>query len=136
MEPIKVMLDSNILISSIYTRNGVASQVFEKAAKPPYSIVLCSQILAEVYRFFYCKFPSKVHDIQSAIASANFDLVQLINNDPVLDDESKIRDINDRPILRTARKANVQLFITGDKDFLESLITYPKILTIAQFLNL
>ena len=34
--------------------------------------------------------------------------------------EESIRDINDRPILRAAISANADIFLTGDKDFLES----------------
>ena len=49
--------------------------------------------------------------------------------------ESKIRNVMDRPILRAAINANVDIIITGDKDFLESGIENPKILTAAEFLN-
>jgi putative PIN family toxin of toxin-antitoxin system len=132
----KVMLDSNVIISAIYTDNGVGFQALEKASKPPYSIVLCSQIIEEVLRFGQNKFPSLLHKIQSILSSCNYDLILLDNNEPFLSDESKIRDLSDRPILRAARKANVTLFITGDKDFLNSLITDPIILTISQFLKL
>jgi predicted nucleic acid-binding protein len=43
--------------------------------------------------------------------------------------------VNDRPILRAARKADVDVFVTGDKDFLESDIVSPKIVTASQFLH-
>jgi predicted nucleic acid-binding protein len=49
--------------------------------------------------------------------------------------EMKIRDIKDRPILRAAIAANVDLIITGDKDFLSSGLTTPKIVTAAEFLS-
>lgn len=49
--------------------------------------------------------------------------------------ESKIRDVMDRPILRAAINAHVDIIITGDKDFLESGIENPQILTAAEFLN-
>jgi len=49
--------------------------------------------------------------------------------------ESAIRDINDRPILRAAVNAKVDVIITGDKDFLESGIVKPKSLTAAEFLK-
>jgi predicted nucleic acid-binding protein len=53
----------------------------------------------------------------------------------VLEGEAEIRDAKDRPILRAARKANVNIFVTGDKDFLESSAMRPKILTAAQFMQ-
>lgn len=55
--------------------------------------------------------------------------------DAISADEVEIRDINDRPILRAAHKAGVDIFVTGDKDFLESTVTCPKIITAACFLK-
>jgi predicted nucleic acid-binding protein len=50
-----------------------------------------------------------------------------------LEVEMKIRDISDRPILRAAIAANVDVIITGDKDFLESGVSKPRIMTAAEF---
>jgi len=52
-----------------------------------------------------------------------------------LEIELKIRDIKDRPILRAAIEAGADVLLTGDKDFLESPVTTPKIMTAAQFLQ-
>ena len=52
-----------------------------------------------------------------------------------LSDESLIRDVSDRPILRAAVKAQADILITGDKDFLESGIKKPKIMTASAFVN-
>lgn len=51
------------------------------------------------------------------------------------DSESLIRDTADRPILRAAIIANADILLTGDKDFLESGIDHPQILTPAQSLE-
>jgi predicted nucleic acid-binding protein len=50
-------------------------------------------------------------------------------------DENLIRDVSDRPILRAAIHAKVDILITGDKDLLESGISNPKIMTAAEFLK-
>lgn len=50
--------------------------------------------------------------------------------------EGLIRDKKDRPILRAALDAGADLFLTGDKDFLESAVTDPRILSVAQFLQM
>ena len=44
-----------------------------------------------------------------------------------------IRDINDYPVLYTAITENVDILITGDKDFAEVDIDKPEILTPTQF---
>ena len=48
--------------------------------------------------------------------------------------EQEIRDAADRPILRAAIASGVDVLLTGDKDFLESGIKQPKIITAAEFL--
>ena len=50
-------------------------------------------------------------------------------------EEVLIRDESDRPIYRAAVAARVGVFVTGDKDFLESGIENPKIMTAAEFIN-
>ncbi|WP_303840172.1 hypothetical protein [Selenomonas ruminantium] len=47
-----------------------------------------------------------------------------------------IRDDNDRGIMRAAVASKVDVILTGDKDFLESGINSPKIMTAADFLAL
>ncbi len=48
--------------------------------------------------------------------------------------ENSIRDIADRPILRAALNAKVEVLLTGDKDFLDSGVTNRKIMTAAEFI--
>ena len=50
--------------------------------------------------------------------------------------ETQIRDVNDRPILRAAIEAKADVLLTSDKDFLESGVKKPAIMTPAEFLNI
>ena len=50
--------------------------------------------------------------------------------------ETQIRDVDDRPILRAAIEAKADVLLTGDKDFLESGVKNPMIMTPAEFLNI
>ena len=52
----------------------------------------------------------------------------------VIEAESAIRDPKDRPILRAALDAHADLFLTGDKDFLESYVEDPRIISVTEFL--
>jgi putative PIN family toxin of toxin-antitoxin system len=131
----KVMLDANIIIFAIYNPTGTPFQAFRKASEPPYTLVLCDQIIDEIRRIFNRKFPHKISDMERFLAIAHYDLITLDAGDIASSDEATIRDINDRPILRAARKADVNIIVTGDKDFLESMVTYPDIITAAQFLQ-
>lgn len=49
--------------------------------------------------------------------------------------EVKIRDINDCPILRAAINSGADILLTGDKDFIESGICKPKVMTAAEFVD-
>ena len=48
--------------------------------------------------------------------------------------EEKIRDVKDRPILRTALAWNMDIIVTGDKDFLEADLDYHLVITPSEFL--
>ena len=46
-----------------------------------------------------------------------------------------MRDVKDSPILATAILENVDVFITGDKDFLVLDVEAPEIVTMTEFLK-
>ena len=50
--------------------------------------------------------------------------------------EQLIRDIKDRSVLRAAVNAGADVLLTGDRDFLESGITSPRIMSASEFLAL
>lgn len=49
--------------------------------------------------------------------------------------ELQIRDVEDHPILRAAMEAGADVLLTGDKDFLESGLEKPAIMTPAEFVG-
>ena len=49
--------------------------------------------------------------------------------------EKLIRDAKDQPILNAAVVADVDMILTGDKDFLSMGLEHPQCLTVAQFLE-
>ena len=131
----RVMLDTNVLFSAMYSFEGNPFAAFAKASEMPYRLVLCDQIIDELRRNFNRKFPAKIPVLERFLSITQYDLITLSPEDEVIDDEENIRDDTDRPILRAARKANVDIFVTGDKDFLESSVKNPKIMTAAQFIQ-
>ena len=132
----RVMLDTNVLFSAMYKFEGTPFDAFSKASELPYRLVLCDQIVDELRRNFNRKFPAKIPVIERFLSIAHYDLITLTPEDVIINDEENIRDVDDRPILRAARKAKVDFFVTGDNDFLESPVTIPKIMTAAQFVKL
>ena len=119
----KVMIDTNIIISAALSPNGNAAKAFMKAVLPPYEPVVCDYIVDELHRKFQEKFPRKTTELEAFLYNAMQVIKTVPTPDNEVDDEGKIRDVKDRPILRAARKAKVSLLLTGDLDFLESDIT-------------
>ncbi len=46
-----------------------------------------------------------------------------------------MRDMKDSPILATAIMEGIDIFVTGDKDFLVLDVDMPEIITMAEFLR-
>ena len=131
----RVMLDTNIFISAVLFPKGKTSSALKKALVSPYQPVTCDYVIDELHRKFQEKFPDRISDLNEFLDSslAVIDVVKTPKT--AVDDEKLIRDEKDRPILRAALDAGADLFLTGDKDFLESSVTDPRIITVAEFLE-
>lgn len=83
---------------------------------------------------FIEKYPDKRLEMESFL----FNLVSAITVIKTPDEanimEMIIRDPKDRPILRAALKEHADLFLTGDKDFLESSVSDLRIISVPDFL--
>ncbi len=131
----KVLIDTNILISAALNPNGTPFKAYLKAVTYPNRGVVCEQNVDEMRRIYNRKFPKRIADFERFLSMALMTL-ELVPIPDVEDyDEQKIRDENDRAILRAAINADADVILTGDKDFLESGITHPKIMTAAEFLQ-
>lgn len=87
-------------------------------------------------RIFNKKFPKRITSLDKFLSTAllTLELVPVPTDENI--SESQIRDVYDRPILRAAIEAKADVLLTGDKDFLESGLKNPRIMTPAEFLNI
>ena len=131
----KVLIDTNILISAALSNNGIPYQAFVKAVSYPNHGMICEQNIDEMRRIFNRKFPTKIQALESFLSLALLTLKIVPTPIEEQELESKIRDINDRPILRAAISAGADILLTGDKDFIGSGIFNPKIMTATEFMN-
>ena len=131
----KVLIDTNVLISAALSANGMPFKAYVKATSYPNHGMICEQNVDELKRIFQKKFPNRLTALDRflSIAMLSLELVPTPTDELIL--ESKIRDINDRPILRAAIIAKANVLLTGDKDFLEFGVKDPIILTPAEFLE-
>ena len=56
----RIMLDTNILISAALFPNGRAAQAFFKALSVPYQPIVCDYVVDELHRKFEEKFPHNI----------------------------------------------------------------------------
>lgn len=116
------------------TPQGTPAKAFVKAVSQPNQGILCEQNVDELRRVFNRKFPHRLQALERFLSMALTALEVVPVPTGEEREESKIRDVQDRPILRAAIAANADILLTGDKDFLESGILHPRILTAAQFI--
>ncbi len=125
----RIMVDSNIVISSLFFPNGrIAAIMREMLLQHTICIALFS--LDEIESVVQRKFPGEREIFDAFLTELPY---EIIRTPDALTDIPEIRDQNDRPILATAISGDVDVLLTGDKDFSEVVIERPKIMTPAQF---
>ena len=132
----RCLIDTNILISAALFPDSVPARAFMKAVSPPHDAVVCDYSLYEMRRVYNWKFTHKIPDFERFLSLLALSIEIVPTPEEAgegMRDEQKIRDLNDRPIYLAALAAGVDGILTGDKDFLESGVVHPKMLTAAEF---
>ena len=131
----RVLIDTNVLISAALNANSVPYQAYVKAVTYPNHGLICEQNVDEMKRIFNKKFPNRLAALDRflSVALLTMELVPIPTDEDTA--ELKIRDVKDRPILRAAMEAGADVLLTGDKDFLESGLERPAIMTPAEFVG-
>lgn len=131
----KILIDTNVLISAALNANSVPFHAYIKATSYPNHGLICEQNVDEMKRIFNKKFPKRLASLDKflSLALLTLELIPIPTNENRF--ELQIRDVNDRPILRAALKSRADILLTGDKDFLESGLEIPIIMTPSEFLK-
>ncbi len=132
----KIMIDTNIIISAALFPNGKVAQAFFKALFPPYRPLVCDYVVDELHRKFREKFPNRITELEAFLYNTLIYIHVVSTPEKEVEAEGAIRDIKDRPILRAALNAHADFFLTGDKDFLESSVIDPRIISVSTFLDM
>lgn len=127
------MLDTNILVSILFFPSRVTDK-FMRTLTEKYDIVLCDYVIQELRQVTLKKFPGRLGALNLFLLELDFEKVK------VFDERNQIiypqiRDRKDEPILKTAIKEQVDILVTGDKDFLVLDIVKPRILTMTEFVE-
>ncbi|MDO4557090.1 MAG: putative toxin-antitoxin system toxin component, PIN family [Lachnospiraceae bacterium] len=127
------MLDTNIFISMIFFPSAQTRELARRLADS-HQIVVCDYVVEELRIVTDRKFPTKKKFLDCFFLELPFELVY---TPKVLDlsEFPEMRDVKDSPILATAIMEGVDVFVTGDKDFLVLDVDMPEIMTMAEFLE-
>lgn len=128
----RVMLDTNILISAFLFRSTKMNGLIEKLSIE-HEIIICSYTIDELKDLMKNKFKIEYKKLDNFLSEFPYTLVY----SPIQVDEKlfEIRDENDYIILHTAIIEEVDILITGDKDFKAVNIEKPEICTPSEFLE-
>ncbi len=128
----RIMFDTNVLISMILFP-GISFQKMLDFITRRHQLVLSSFVVDELFAVVERKFPGKKKAIDEFLSNLAYELVYTPHHMP--GGVFEIRDVKDYPVLYTAIIENVDIFITGDKDFLDVNIEIPEIMTPADFME-
>ena len=127
----RVMLDTNIIISAGLYGGGTLSKIIFGIAEK-YNVVLSSIVIDELRVVMEGKFPNKASAMDCFLKKLSYEVSY---TPTIIDDDifPKIRDKKDYPVLASAIIADVDVFISGDKDFSVLDIDRPEIMDISDF---
>jgi len=128
------MLDTNLLVSAfLFPESRLAHSVMNIAER--HWLVLSSFILLEFRRIIERKFSQKHSAADEFINSLQFAMSYTPEDiDP--DIFPYIRDKKDYPVLASAILSDVDIFVTGDKDFEGLSLDTPAIMNIREFADM
>jgi len=130
----RVMLDSNILVSAIVFESKPMLEIIQRLATK-YSMVICSYVIEELRKVFKEKFPNHIYSLERFLIDVPFEMAHSPRILPK-HDLFTIRDEKDEKILYSAILADVDVLVTGDKDLLVvENVERPEILSHLDFLN-
>ena len=129
----RVMLDTNIFVSMLFFPSEQTRELASKLTDD-HQIVICDYVIEELRLVVERKFPYEKESLEKFFLELPYELVhtpKALN----LSEYPLMRDTKDSPILATAIMEDIDVFLTGDKDFLVLDIEMPEILTMKQFLE-
>lgn len=128
----RIMLDTNVLISMIFFPGKRFADMLEYITRE-HTLVLSSFVVEELTAVAERKFPAKRDLIDRFLFQLGYELVYTPHK--MEGGLFEIRDIKDYPVLYTAIVENIDILITGDKDFADVDVEKPDIMTPAEFME-
>ncbi len=125
----KIMLDTNVLISA-FVFGGHTGRLLEKLFDSEHVLFVSEYVDQEFKAKLERKWPKKAEKVYCLYRRLNFNFCSSTEEMSGL-----LRDEKDIPVLSDALYHDVDLILTGDKDFLEAGLEHPLIYSPAMMLE-
>ena len=112
----RVMVDTNVLVSAVLSADNRFVWLLDHITRF-HRLVLSRATLEELRTLFETRFAHRTPALEGLLRIMPFEVAD-VPTVIVASEYPSIRDLSDLPILASAIASNVELFITGDKDFL------------------
>jgi len=110
----RVMLDTNILISAVVLKSVTLNKMLKIIIKE-HKLVLSSYVIEELKEVVARRFKDRAESLDEFLIALPYEFVY--TPDVMTKDLFEIRDMMDYPVLYTAIIEDVDVLVTGDKDF-------------------
>ena len=129
----KILVDTNVLISAVTNENGRPNTILRHISQSDdYELYLTDQNIEEFKEVIERKMPRFSKFVGPFLSKLDYEVVAV-----VVDNETvAIRDAKDQPILNAAILNDLDVILTGDKDFLALELDRPKCITPVEFCEL
>ena len=126
----RVLIDTNILFSALLFPGSKPAAALLHVADH-HEMVLCDRNIAEIRDILQRKAPKYLLVAEVLLAEMSYELIPAVDHA-----EKLIRDAKDQPILNAAIVYDVDIILTGDKDFLSLDMDHPKCMTASEYLEM
>ncbi len=117
MEFVKVLIDSNVLISAIVFDANELKVMFHCLRKG-HSLSISEHIEEEVFRTMLEKFPEYSKLLHEFMSLGTIEIIPKEQYQASIDNYDMVRDKHDRHVLASAVCTDCSFIVTGDKDLL------------------
>jgi len=128
----RVMVDTNVLVSALLFPSPLMNRVIYKITTD-HRLVLSSYVIDELLNVTRRRFPNRTEAVDLLLKRLPYELVRTPEHPEM--GLFHIRDEKDYPVLYSAVTEDIDIFITGDRDFDELSMERPKIVGPAEFLE-
>jgi len=129
----RIAIDTNVFVSIVVFGSKPLGKMLVKICEN-HTLVMSSYVIDELSRVIQTKFPGKRAMMDNILFNISYESEYTPHKLPK-HDFFKIRDAKDEKVLYSAITADVDVLITGDKDFQDLELARPEILTPAEYIE-